>query len=406
MVFGGPIECRNATAPPVLSFITATVSVLLMLITVPGNLLICVAVVRDPCKTLRTPFNLFLLNISAADLVVGLGVLPLSIAYHTLEGMGLYYSALVKTLHLVFFISCTASVLGIAALSLDRYICVSTPLKYRLRLTSSRVKKVSAAIWLISVACPFAYLYVDFIIYTFVFANGTILFTLVILLFVNHKISRSLQTQRTQLQILSADGEQMRTSLMQRDQRVTKTFLFFLYSFVILTTPALSFSYVLNFSSTCNCQTIHIIRDFQFVSILFPSSVNPFIYALRLPNFRKAIQRIVYSCKMALSVTKDPSVPPWASFSSESLNGQLNSRRVSYLPPFGLSVVNQFVISETNTKIDAVSTPNPRYSNLSPDVNHTGISDLDVDANFKLCEQTTKGEENGISHFYRVTTNL
>ena len=109
---------------------------------------------------------------------------------------------------------------------------------------------------------------------------------------------------------------------------------------------------------------------------------------------------------MALSVTKDPSVPPWASFSSESLNGQLNSRRVSYLPPFGLSVVNQFVISETNTKIDAVSTPNPRYSNLSPDVNHTGISDLDVDANFKLCEQTTKGEENGISHFYRVTTNL
>ena len=122
MVFGGPLECRNSTAPPTLSFFSSAVSSLLMLITVPGNLLICLAVAKDPYKTLRSPFNLFLLNISAADLVVGLLVLPLSIAFHFLEGIGIMFAPLIKSLHLSFFISCSASVLGIAALSLDRYL--------------------------------------------------------------------------------------------------------------------------------------------------------------------------------------------------------------------------------------------------------------------------------------------
>ena len=395
MVFGGPLECRNSTAPHTLSFITAVVSSLLMLITVPGNLLICVAVVKDPCKSLRTPFNLFLLNISAADLVVGVGVLPLSIAYHTMEGMATYYSALIKTLHLVFFISCSASVLGIAALSLDRYICVTSPLKYRSRLTTSRVKKVSLSIWLISVVCPFVYLYVDFIIYTFVFANGTILFTLIILVFVNQKIYRGLNAQRKILQSLT-DGKNMTSRLIQRDVRVTKTFLFFLGSFLVLTVPPLSFSYVLNFSTACDCQSIHIIRDLEFLSILFPSSLNPFIYALRLPNFRKAIR--VLACKMVQNFVSNLHI--WDSCPSEALNRQF--RRDS-----GAEANQSAVISKTNAKTEATRNHCEYYPKecVSLDVNYAVMSTLNVNTHLEFgMEQAIK--EHGISHFYRVTANL
>lgn len=392
MVFGGPLECHNSTAPQTLSFITSAMSSLLMLITVPGNLLVCLAVVKDPYKTLRSPFNLFLLNISAADLVVGLAVLPLSIAYHTLEGMGIMYSALTKALHLSFFISCTASVLGIAALSLDRYVCVTSPMKYRLKLKTLQVKRASLVIWLISVACPFTYLYVDFIIYTFVFSNGTLLFTLLILAFVNHKIYRSLQTQRKQLQTL-VDGENLKMSLAQRDARVTKTFLLFLGAFLVLTFPPLSFSYVLNFCSTCDCRTIHIIRDLQFVSILFPSSVNPFIYTLRLPNFRKAIT--VICCKIVQNrfVSKNPQVPMWDSCSSDVLNRQ--SRKPSSLPEFA----DTFVI-EANTNID-VTTRLGRWQGIAK------VSvDVDVNTLHVYKEQATNRREHGISQFYRVTTTI
>lgn len=405
MVFGGPLECRNSSAPQTLSFITSAMSSLLMLITVPGNLLICVAVVKDPFKTLRSPFNLFLLNIAAADLVVGLAVLPLSITYHSLEGIGVKYDVLTKALHLSFFISCTASVLGIAALSIDRYVCVTSPMKYRLRLKSLQVKRASLIIWLTSVICPFTYLYVDFIIYTFVFANGTILFTLLVLVFVNHKIHRSLQTQRQQLQIL-ADGESLRTNLSQRDARVTKTFLFFLGSFLVLTLPALTFSYVLNFCSSCNCRTIHIFRDLQFVSILFPSSVNPFIYALRLPNLRRAIT--IISCSKILRnrfMTKNPQVPISESSSTEAFNRH-SPRRPSLFPE--PPSIDDTLVNETNARID-VTTRLSRWrgnAKVSFDVNHFDINTLHVDSNFHFEEQTANRKEHGISEFYRVTTTI
>lgn len=405
MVFGGPLECRNSSAPHTLSFITSAMSSLLMLITVPGNLLICVAVVKDPFKTLRSPFNLFLLNIAAADLVVGLAVLPLSITYHSLEGIGIKYDVLTKALHLSFFISCTASVLGIAALSIDRYVCVTSPMKYRLRLKSLQVKRASLIIWLTSVICPFTYLYVDFIIYTFVFANGTILFTLLVLVFVNHKIHRSLQTQRQQLQIL-ADGESLRTNLSQRDARVTKTFLFFLGSFLVLTLPALTFSYVLNFCSSCNCRTIHIFRDLQFVSILFPSSVNPFIYALRLPNLRRAIT--IISCSKILRnrfMTKNPQVPISESSSTEAFNRH-SPRRPSLFPE--PPSIDDTLVNETNARID-VTTRLSRWrgnAKVSFDVNHFDINTLHVDSNFHFEEQTANRKEHGISEFYRVTTTI
>lgn len=405
MVFGGPLECRNSSAPHTLSFITSAMSSLLMLITVPGNLLICVAVVKDPFKTLRSPFNLFLLNIAAADLVVGLAVLPLSITYHSLEGMGIKYNVLTKALHLSFFISCTASVLGIAALSIDRYVCVTSPMKYRLRLKSLQVKRASLIIWLTSVICPFTYLYVDFIIYTFVFANGTILFTLLVLVFVNHKIHRSLQTQRQQLQIL-ADGESLRTNLSQRDARVTKTFLFFLGSFLVLTLPALTFSYVLNFCSSCNCRTIHIFRDLQFLSILFPSSVNPFIYALRLPNLRRAIT--IISCSKILRnrfMTKNPQVPISESSSTEAFNRH-SPRRPSLFPE--PPSIDDTLVNETNARID-VTTRLSRWrgnAKVSFDVNHFDINTLHVDSNFHFEEQTANRKEHGISEFYRVTTTI
>lgn len=400
MVFGGPLECRNSTAPQTLSFISSAMSSILMLITVPGNVLVCLAVVKDPYKTLRSPFNLFLLNISAADLVVGLAVLPLSIAYHTLEGMGIMYSALTKALHLSFFISCTASVLGIAALSLDRYICVTSPMKYRLKLKSLHVKRASLIIWLVSVVCPFTYLYVEFIIYTFVFSNGTLLFTLLVLAFVNHKIYRSLQSQRKQLQTL-VDGEKLKSSITQRDARVTKTFLFFLGAFLVLTLPPLSFSYVLNFCSSCDCQTIHIFRDLQFVSILFPSSVNPFIYALRLPNFRKAIT--VICCKVVQNqfVTKNPQVPMWDSCSSDVLSRQ--SRKPSSLPELR-SVADTLVI-EANANID-VTTRLGRWKGTAKVSFDVDVNTLHVDSNLYYEEQTSSRREHGISHCYRVTTTI
>ena len=59
MVFESAFEkrCQDVEAPPELSSTTASISIVLMLTNIPGNILIILVVVLDPNKNLRTPFN-------------------------------------------------------------------------------------------------------------------------------------------------------------------------------------------------------------------------------------------------------------------------------------------------------------------------------------------------------------
>ena len=54
-------------------------------------------------------------------------------------------------MHVSFFISCTASLLSLSALALDRYVAITYPLFYRSKLNAKRSLLVSAGVWTVSV---------------------------------------------------------------------------------------------------------------------------------------------------------------------------------------------------------------------------------------------------------------
>ena len=132
--FQGSFEkrCLTLGAPTELSFFTTTFSILFMILNIPGNLLVILAVVKDPYKNLRTPFNYLMANLALADLIVGTVTDPSSIYIHWKEGTN---AKLLKTevqvLHMSYFISCTASVLSLATLAVERYLAVRKPHTYR-----------------------------------------------------------------------------------------------------------------------------------------------------------------------------------------------------------------------------------------------------------------------------------
>ena len=82
-------SCVGFPAPTALSFFTGTVSVFLAIATIPGNFLVCLAVLKDPFHELRTPFNYLLFSLAAADLIVGIVMDPISAAFHFGEGLKL-----------------------------------------------------------------------------------------------------------------------------------------------------------------------------------------------------------------------------------------------------------------------------------------------------------------------------
>ncbi|KAK3746586.1 hypothetical protein QZH41_016652, partial [Actinostola sp. cb2023] len=78
------IECG---APYSLSCTTATISAILCVITIPGNLLICIAMAKDPHHELRSPFNYFVVNLAVADLIVGTITEPAFVVFHCIVGV-------------------------------------------------------------------------------------------------------------------------------------------------------------------------------------------------------------------------------------------------------------------------------------------------------------------------------
>lgn len=81
MAFGED-HCKAVAPPLELSITTSVITILLTIITVPGNLFICVAMARDPNKELRTSFNYLLLNIAVSDLIIGTVTDPLVVYFH------------------------------------------------------------------------------------------------------------------------------------------------------------------------------------------------------------------------------------------------------------------------------------------------------------------------------------
>ena len=80
----GEYPCTNVTPPTVLSYTTASISIFVSIVATLGNSLVLLAILVDPNKNLRSPFNYFVANLALADVLVGLVVAPLS-AVHAMK---------------------------------------------------------------------------------------------------------------------------------------------------------------------------------------------------------------------------------------------------------------------------------------------------------------------------------
>jgi len=289
-------SCQGVPAPTALSFITASLSLFLAIITVPGNFLVCLAVFKDPYKRLRSPFTFFVVSLAVSDLIVGMVTEPISVWLHFREGFSLEINH-IWLIHMSYFISCTASVLNLAALTADRFTAITYPLQYRARFGTKRAAVIAALIWFLSCSLPFLYLEVGYLLYAFVFANTAIALTFIIFLVTYVGFLRSMRAQVSELEMVrdssQTEENRARRRTAANERNVTKAFMLMLGLFLCCYTPSCVMIYVMNLCSSCSCYAIHILRDLQFLFVLGSSALNPFLYAWRLPNFRKAFVRIL-----------------------------------------------------------------------------------------------------------------
>ncbi|XP_062979422.1 alpha-2Da adrenergic receptor-like [Elgaria multicarinata webbii] len=117
------------------------------LVTLMGNVLVVLAVYTS--RALRAPQNLFLVSLAAADILVAALVIPFSLANEVMGYwcFGSLWCSLYLSLDVLF---CTASIMHLCAISLDRYWAVTRAARYNLKRSPRRIKCMIGAVWAIA----------------------------------------------------------------------------------------------------------------------------------------------------------------------------------------------------------------------------------------------------------------
>ncbi|XP_027697661.1 histamine H2 receptor [Vombatus ursinus] len=132
--------------------LTGLVLILLILITVLGNVVVCLAVGLN--RRLRSLTNCFIVSLAITDLLLGLLVLPFSAACELGQTCN-FAKPLCKIYTSLDVMLCTASILNLFMISLDRYYAITAPLRYTMVVTPKRVAIILILIWMISITFSF-----------------------------------------------------------------------------------------------------------------------------------------------------------------------------------------------------------------------------------------------------------
>ncbi|XP_005803677.2 histamine H2 receptor-like [Xiphophorus maculatus] len=124
-----------------------------ILLTIGGNILVCLAVGLS--RRLWRTANCFVVSLAIADLLLGVLVLPLSATLELRNSKWPFGGTLCNIYISVDVMLCTCSILTLLAISVNRYLAISSPLSHSQRVTPRRVSLAIIFIWLLSLAVAF-----------------------------------------------------------------------------------------------------------------------------------------------------------------------------------------------------------------------------------------------------------
>ena len=245
----------------------------LMLLSIIGNALVLVAILKTP--SIRSPSVIFLCSLAVSDLLVGLVAQPVYIAAEIARTVRL--SQVADT---VGFAGCGVSLATMTAITVDRFLALHYHLQYPNLMTTSRAIYTIITIWFIITLFSFSILWSRSIQYFLAaFCNTTCLLVCLVCFIKIHRIVRRHQLQiQLQQQAVENSIDTNNHHIRQSTKSAKSIFIYF-FVMILCYTP----SFFVHIISAINISNSIILWTFPITAAFMNSSINPFLYCWRIP---------------------------------------------------------------------------------------------------------------------------
>ncbi|XP_045159152.1 5-hydroxytryptamine receptor 6-like [Mercenaria mercenaria] len=320
--------------PDVVNIMIGAFLFLLVLLTIIGNVVVFLAVICN--KKLRTVSNIFIISLSLADLLVGTVVMIPAVLSEIFQRWILAHSFCVFWAGFDVML-CSASILNVCLISLDRYIAIMSPLRYKVLVTYRRAMAMLAAAWGIAISASFIpllsgihnpelpsltnltllsdtpqCLFIPSLIYVVIASTVTILLPIIVALVLYYRVSKEAKRQACFVGVLITPTNMLLGAKVANKhirepftRKATVTLGIIVGAYVVTWAPFL----VINVTDAiCRCVPAKLFTAFVWLGWC-NSLINPIIYPFFMRDFRKvystALLKLCPCLKLICKYKKD-----------------------------------------------------------------------------------------------------
>ncbi|XP_027016404.1 trace amine-associated receptor 13c-like [Tachysurus fulvidraco] len=299
-------SCPERSVSPAVYILLYMCSAAVVLLTVCGNLLVIISVLHF--KQLHTPTNMLLLSLAVSDFLVGAFIMPLMLIW-TIESCWIFGRDFCISFWFIDGFLTIISGYNVALIAVDRYLALSNPFLYMNRVSVRITAAVIVFDWYlvvaynltfmyfngnftISVMCPGECLFIVNEVWTAIDLVVLFIFPLSVIIILYTRVFVIAKKHATAIRELNnhtrPKTQKITSHSMKSERKAAKVLGILVSVFLVCLLPYFIYS-LLVYAIQLQTETF---QEVVFL-IYLNSTINPVIYALFYPWFRRCVKLII-----------------------------------------------------------------------------------------------------------------